>query len=343
MKRWQTLLIGLVISALALFLALRQANFAEITQAFHTARYEYVALACALSVGLTMLRGLRWSTLTQGRLPFIDAFWLFNVGFLFNNVLPARLGEIARAILTGRHPRMHFTSALSSIVVERLFDMVSVLVLFGIVLLGLDLPVWATTAGVAMGGGAGIAIVILAFAARRPAGALKLGAKLLALLPGFSQERATAFLQPFIEGLGGVSDPRTFALGMFLSIVAWLLSGFVGWVLMLAFWPRTPLIMGQLAIAAAGLGIAVPAAPSGVGPFEAAVIGVLTAVGYNSDVSRSYAFMLHAVNFAVTSLLGFFGLLREGTSFGEVARAAQDFRSLQSQPAPDPPVETGPS
>lgn len=337
MKRWHTLAIGLLISAGALFLALRRANFAEIAAAFGSARYEYVGAAAAAFVGLTMLRGLRWSVLTQGRIRPLDGFWLFNIGFLFNNVFPARLGEIARAILAGRRPTMHFTSALSSIVVERLFDMVSVLVLFGIVLLGLDLPAWATTAGGAMGGGAMVGILILAYAARRPEGALNLGAGVLSILPGFSQERARAFLQPFIQGLGGVSSWRTFGLGMGLSILAWLLSGVLGWLLMLAFWERVPLIMGQLAIAAAGLGIAVPAAPSGVGPFEAAVIAVLTTVGYDEEISTSYAFTLHALNFGVTSLIGLIGLVREGTSFGEIAQAARNLRQASHETTPDVP------
>lgn len=326
MKRWQTILIGLGVSSVALFFALRQANFGEIWAAFRTARYGYVALTLVIIVGLTWVRGLRWSVLTQGRLSAGDGFWLFNIGFLFNNVLPARLGEIARAILAGRYPKMHFTSALSSIVVERLFDMVSVVVLFGIVLIGLELPDWATGAGGAMGIGAVIGIIVLAYAAQRPDGAIRLGRRILAWIPGFNEERAAKFLAPFIEGLGGVSDWRTFALGLGLSILAWLGSGFAGWLLMLAFWERAPLVMGQLAIAAAGLGIAVPAAPSGMGPFELAVIGVFDAVGYDADVSRSYAFMLHAANFTVTSLIGVIGLVREGVSFGEVARAAQGVR-----------------
>lgn len=326
MKRWQTLLIGLAISVVFLFLALRQADFGAILEAFRTARYGFVALSF-LGVVLTVLvRGLRWNILTQGRLSIADGFWLFNVGFLFNNVLPARLGEIARAFLAGRRPNMHFTSALSSIVIERLFDMVSVVLLIIMVLLVLPLPVWATTAGAVMGSGALVGIVVLAIAARRPDWALDIGSRVLALLPRLNRDEARAFLQPFVEGLGGVSNLRTFVLGLVTSFVAWLASGAAAWLLMLAFWPVVPLIAGQLAVAAAGLGISIPAAPSGVGPFEAAVIGALTAAGYDANISRSFAFALHAVNIAVTSLFGLLGLAREGVSFSQVAREAQALR-----------------
>jgi hypothetical protein len=327
MKRWQTLLIGLMISALFLYLALRRADFLQMLGAFRTARYSFVALTFLAVVLIVLLRGLRWSILTGRRLATLDSFWLFNIGFLFNNVLPVRLGEFARAALAGRRPGMHFTSALSSIVVERLFDMVSVVLLVVIALVGLPLPGWAATAGAVMGAVALAGIALLAAAARRPEWALETGSRLLAILPRLTRDRAHKFLRPFVHGLGGVSDPRTFAAGLGLSILAWLFSGFSAWVLMLAFWSHVPLIAGIMAVAAAGLGIAIPAAPAGVGPYEAAVIGVLTATGYNADISRSYAFALHAVNFAVTCLFGAIGLLREGVSFGQVAREAQALRS----------------
>ena len=336
MKRWQTFLIGLIVSVGALFLALRQADFNAILEAFRTARYGFVVLSFLLVILTDAVRGWRWMVLTQGRLSLADGFWLFNVGFFFNNVLPARLGEFARAVLAGRRPGMHFTSALSSVIVERLFDMVSVVVLIGIVLIGLDLPAWATSAGAVMGAGAVLGLAFLAFAARRPEWALDIGARVLALAPRLTRESARAFLQPFVEGLGGVSDPRTFFAGFALSIFGWLFSSFAAWVLMMAFWPAPPPIMGVLSVAAAGLGIAVPAAPSGVGPFEAAVIGVFTAVGYNADVSRSFAFAMHAVNFVVTSALGIIGLLREGVSFSEVAREAEALR--EHLPTGDGPV-----
>lgn len=331
MKRWHTLLVGILISAAFLYLSLRQADFAQIAAAFRTARYGYVALGFAGVALAVLVRGVRWSVLTQGRLSPLDGFWLFNVGFLFNNVLPARLGEFARAFLAGRRPRMHFTSALSSIVVERLFDMVCVVIMIVLALLVLPLPAWATTAGAAMGAVALVGIVVLWAAARWPAPALNLGGRLLALVPRIDEAHARTVLEPFVHGLGGVSNGRTFALGFGLSLVAWFASGLAGWLLMLAFWRSVPVIVAQLVVAAAGLGIAIPAAPSGVGPYEAAVIGVLTATGYDADIARSFAFALHGVNIAVTSIFGLLGLMREGLSFGQVAEGARSLRTRQPE------------
>jgi uncharacterized protein (TIRG00374 family) len=294
--------------------------------AFSSLRYKYVILSMATIVISSMMRGIRWNILMQGRISIADGFWLFNIGYLFNNVLPARLGEFSRAILGGRRQGVSFTSALSSIVVERLFDLVSVVVLLGIALIALPLPDWAATSGLVAGGGSLAGIIVLALAARYPAPALKIGVWMLALIPGVSRERATSFLAPFVEGLGAVSDLRTFAGGFGMSLACWAVSGISTWLLMLAFWSEVPIPVVALTLGAAGLGVAVPAAPAGVGPFQAAVIAALTAAGYDESISQSFSIAMHFAIFVLTCLLGIGGLLREGVSFGQVARQAQELK-----------------
>ena len=84
-------------------------------------------------------------------------------------------------------------------------------------------------------------------------------------------------------------------------------------------------------LGAAGVGVSVPAAPSGVGPFEAAVIGVLSVIHYDLSLSQSYALANHALVVLVTVVLGLIGLAREGVSFGQVARQAQDWRQRPAE------------
>jgi hypothetical protein len=339
MKRWQTIVLGLIVGLGFLALAMWQAQPGKMLVAFQTARYQYVALSVVGLFITIAIRGVRWSVLTEGRLSSVDAFWLFNIGFLFNNVLPARLGEIARAFLTGHRSSMHFTSALSSIVVERLFDMVAVAVQLGLVLLILPLPQWAKSAGAVMGAGALAGIIVLAVAARRPDWALDLGSTVLGILPRIDRRQAREFLRPFIDGLGGVSNLKTFAGGLILSVLAWIASGLTAWLLMLAFWESASLVSGQLAVAAAGLGVAIPGAPGGVGPFEWAVVNALAAIHLDVDVARSFALALHLLNFGGTSILGGIGLLREGVTFSEVANHARALKQPRSGPTSQAPED----
>lgn len=334
MKRWHTLAIGLAISAVALYLVFRQADLEEVGSAFLEARYGYVAIAAVLEIGILYLRGLRWQVLLRGRITAIDGTWLFSIGFLFNNILPARLGEIARAVLAGRRPGMQFASALSSIVVERLFDVIALAILIGIVLLGIDeLPAWASSAGLAMGIGAFLAVGILAITVRYPDGALSFGTRVLSLVPGIGDEKAKSLLETFVDGLSGVASLRVFALGLFYSVIAWLGSGVLGWVMMLAFWDNVPLIDGMASVAAAGLGIAVPGAPSGIGPFHAAIYAFMTSIGYDPNTTRSFAIMMHGFSFLATSAVGAIGLIREGMSFGQVLAAAESAQATTNREA----------
>jgi hypothetical protein len=326
MRRWITLIVGLLVSAVTLYLAFRSTNLAEVGSAFQHARYEYVVMCAVIVVAGMAVRGLRWRVLTGGRLNLADAFWLWNIGFLFNDVLPAKLGEIVKSMLAGRRPGMSFTSALSSVVVERLFDMVTVAALLAIALASNPLPSWATDAGLVISAIAVVGIGVLAFAARNPEPSLKLGVKVLALLPMFTEEKAHDFLAPFVEGLGGVRDLRIFAAGLGLSALAWAISAAATWVLMFAFWPDPPFSVAVLVLAAAGLGVSVPSAPSGIGPFQAAIIGVLTVIHYDLALSQSYAIANHGLVFIVTVVMGLIGLGREGVSFGDMARQAQGGR-----------------
>ncbi len=326
MKRWQTIAIGVVISMIALFLAYRQADPVAIMGALRSANMVFIALGFLTILINTFLRGVRWTILTEGKLSLWDAFWLFNVGFMFNNVLPARLGEVARSVLAGRRPNFHVTAALSSVVVERLFDMVALAGTAGVILFLVDLPPIIQAAGLAMGVGATAGIIILAIAARSPDWLLNMAEIALGIIPKLDTAKFIEFLRPFVEGLAGVSSWRVFGLSLLVSFVSWFASGFSTWVFFLAFVPSAPLVDGFLAMVGAGFGVAIPAAPSGLGPFHAAVVAVLTEVDYSIEIAQSFAFVLHAANFIGTTLLGIIGLMREGVSFGEVARAAQNVR-----------------
>jgi uncharacterized protein (TIRG00374 family) len=339
MKRWQSLLLGLIISVGALYVALRGAHLDRVAEALRTARYGYAVAALVIVAASTYARGLRWSAVLRGRLSPVDATWLFNAGFLFNNVLPFRLGEVVRAYLAARHPPVRFAEALSSIVVERLIDMLNVVAILAILLQfpKLNVPQWAQTAGLLMLIGAAAGIVVLYLAARYPDWVRSFSQRALERLPlpeRFTEEGLLGQLESFLEGLASLRDLRAFALALGYSALAWIMSGLSGWILLLAFedFGAPGIEIGFLAIAAAGLGIAVPSLPAALGPFEAAVKLALVAIGYAQEPALSYALVLHAINFVATSGLGALGLLREGLSFGEVASAAREMGKSEKQP-----------
>jgi uncharacterized protein (TIRG00374 family) len=331
MKRWQSLLLGLAISGVALYFTLRSIDLGRVAEELRAARWGWAVAATLMIAASTYIRGLRWSAILQGRISALDGMWLFNTGSLFNNVLPARLGEVARAYLAGRRTGMRFASALSSIVVERLLDMVIVVAMLGGLLLILPVPTWAQAGGLAMGVMAGVGLVVLYLVARFPDPALELIGRAVDRLPWFERESVLSGLRPYVDGLAAVTSLRVFLAGVGWSLVAWAASALAGWLLLLAFLPGAGLTMGFLAITAAGLGVAVPGAPAAVGTFEFAVTQSLAALGISEGMAFGYAIVLHAINLGVTSVLGVLGLMREGASFGEVARAARTLKGANAE------------
>jgi uncharacterized protein (TIRG00374 family) len=327
MKRQITFAVGFVITALSLYIAFRNMDFVEVYSILRQARYEFVALSLLIMIGNSLVRGWRWYILMQRRLPFADSFWLWNAGFLFNNILPAKLGEVIRALLASRRPGISFPGAASSIIVERQFDSLSVVLMFGLALLGLKLPGWATRTVELIGIVSLAGIIAMAYVARHPEGVLNLGAKVLSWMPGISLDKALSFLTPFVEGLGGLSDLRTFVGAVALTVAAWLCATGAAWTFMLAFWPEVPLSVGLLVTATTGLGIAIPSAPAGLGPFEAIVVATLVAVGYDTSASQGFAIARHAQLFVFTSVLGIIGLLRDRTDFWDTVHQARTVKS----------------
>lgn len=343
MKRWQSLLIGLVVSVGALYLAVRGADVQRVGEALKEARYEYALATVAIVAASTYVRGMRWSTLLEGKISATRGFWLFNTGFLFNNVLPLRLGEIVRAYLAARKPPPRFAGALSSIVLERLIDVLNLVLLLAIALQipELDVPDWAKQGGLLMLAGGILGLVALYLLARYPEWATQFADRILSRvkLPArLDQARLLDQLEAFLEGLQGLRELRIFVPAVGYSLLAWAMSLAGAWVLLhsfAAFGTPGP-GLGVLAITAAGLGIAVPSLPGGVGPFEAAITLALVAAGYEHEAALSYAVLLHAINYATTTVLGALGLLREGMSFGQVASAA---RQLGKSHDPDAEIE----
>ena len=196
--RW---IIGIVVSLFFLWVAFRQvSDVGHLAEALGSANYLWLAPAVALYLLGLLVRALRWRILLLpiARIPTGPLFGILSIGFLVNNVLPARLGEIARAILVGRRHGVSRSAALATVVVERIFDGVVMLLFLGVASATAGsrvAPEWLEVLvplTAAAFGGAGIALAVLALA---PTFALGLAARLLARA-GMSLRGATAAPRP---------------------------------------------------------------------------------------------------------------------------------------------------
>jgi uncharacterized protein (TIRG00374 family) len=337
--------VGLIISLLALWLAFRGAELAQVGRALREANYFYIVPAvAAFWVGL-VFRALSWRVLMGGRVSLRRAYDVMNEGYLLNNVLPLRLGEFGRAYLVSRGGTMTASQALSSIVVERVVDLLMILVLLAAflpLLAGFGLARDVATGAAALGLAALAGIMLLARFRRL---VLRVLAAVLrrANLRFLHAERWLGRAHAFLDGLAVLQQPRVAVQAAFWSGMAWVAAGVGVWALLQGFLPGAPLSMGFLVLLIVGLGIAIPSAPGAAGVFEVAIVEGLALFDVDRNLALSFALVYHATHLGLTSLLGGLALAQEGETLGHLARAALALVSGGARETPAPVPESAPT
>jgi glycosyltransferase 2 family protein len=334
LKHWRIYALGVLVSAAAIFFVVRQIDIQQLVQALGQANYLYVIPASALIVIGLGARALRWRALLGGTISPLPAFSIINITYLVNGLLPLRLGELARAFLASRGQQgVPVFTSLSSIVLERLLDMLAVLVILGISIGATPLPAEIRAAAAAFTPLLVIGFAVLIFLAAVPERAVRLAGRIIppALDARFG---LTTLFANFLDGLKPLVKPRAAARMLGWTAIAWGLSLASGYVLMFAFFGEGNLAATCLFTAAASFAVAVPAVPGSVGPYEASIVLSLQAMGYTASPETAVAFALvvHGLNLAVVAVLGALGFMQQGISLGQLSQGVRGLRQLD-QPA----------
>lgn len=322
-RRTAMLVLGLVISAISLWLATRGLHLEDVLQHLRGVQAAPVLLGVVLATVAFPLRILRWRVLlrdTDGGAVAAGPMWhAIAIGFMGNNLLPFRAGELLRAWTITRLAPVRMTSAVASLAVERIFDAVTVVAGLGLGLLLSGLPMDSQLGGISVGtlarrvgfvaaavaGGAGL---VLTF----PDAFVRLVAALVPV-PRV-RERLVGVVEGAREGLSALRSPRRIAIAGVWSAVIWLVNGAAFWIIADAFGIPGGPAMGLVVQGAAVIGIAVPSSPGYVGVFEAAILLALALYAVPQDLALAYALTYHATTFLPIILLGFLSLAR--TSIG---------------------------
>jgi uncharacterized protein (TIRG00374 family) len=322
-RRAAQILLGLAISVLAFGLAFRGADAARVFDALRKANYFWI-VPSALLIALGLLfRALSWRVILGRRIPLTRVFDVTNEGYLLNNLLPLRLGEFGRAYLISRHGDLPPLQALASVLVERVIDLLMIVVLllaFLPTITGLNVARNVVFGSIAVGLGALVALVV---AARERDWMLRLARAVLHRIPRLHPGRWEARLAALLDGLAVLRDPRRAFTAAFWSGLAWVAAGLGAWALLRAFFPGAGVPVGFFVLTLVGLGIAVPSAPGAAGVWEFAIVQALSVFQVERSAALSYAIAFHLVHIGVTTLLGGLALAREGETLAHLARSAQ--------------------
>jgi glycosyltransferase 2 family protein len=281
------------------YIALSNIKLGEAWDALRGSDYYWLIPALiAFALG-NVARALRWRSLfARGRRPNLGTVAnAMMIGYLYNNILPARAGEAARVlVLTKRSPTPP-VEIVGTVVLERLYDLIAVLVIFFVAEPWLPHVSWfgaAAVAALVLAAMIAVAATALAVYGDRP---LRLLVRPLRRISMFSGDRLERTIEELTHGLSGLRH-RGVALEAFVwTIAAWMLSALCAYLVSRAFHLHLPFACGVLVVVAVGLGMILPSPPAAVGVFEGAALIALNAYGIPHSAALPYALVLHAVNF----------------------------------------------
>lgn len=320
---WIKILIGAAVSLSALAAIVYFIEPERLVEALRGADRVLLLLVVGITFGWLLLRGLVWRTLLREQAPYGEVFLTLNEGYLLNNVLPLRLGEVGRAFLLSRKTGLGFLQVLSTVVIERALDLGFAA---GLLLATLPFVVGAPVAGeIALAAGAAViaGLTGLYFLARNRSWALKRYDAAAARAPGLGRLVGRRQVEAFFDGLGALVELRRFARVLLLAALNWGVALLQFFVLVRAFFPDAPLLWAGFVLAVMAMGVAAPSSPGAIGVLEGSVILALSAFGVDPSSGLAVGLTAHLANYALTGVIGAYALARDGLSLGNVFREAR--------------------
>jgi uncharacterized protein (TIRG00374 family) len=315
-KQW---LPGVVISLLAIVAILYKVDLRQTLQSIRSANYWLLVLVFCISVIWLIVRAIAWRTLLRGKASFRNVFFTVNEGYLLNNVLPFRLGELGRAFLLSRKTDLGFMGVLPSIVVERIVDFAFAA---GILIGSVPFVVGAASAqriAILVGTLMVVGLVVLYLLARNREWAMGIFERITVHWPKL-QNKGGQFLVPLFSGLTILTDGWLFLRALLWMTLDWLISLIQFYLTILAFFPHPQPIWALFGLGVVALGNAIPSLPGAIGIYEAALVGALTLVSGDQATALAVALVSHFYNYIVTGIFGAFAFSREGETLMGIYR-----------------------
>jgi glycosyltransferase 2 family protein len=315
---WQTIVIAvLTVGLVAIFLS--TISLRDAWHAVLRAHVGWIGAALAVTLQTYLLRAWRWQALLVplGRPRYRTAFRTTVIGFATTFLLPGRLGEVLRPYLLARAEKFNPAAVFATVVIERVLDLVCVILLFAFFVLttAVDVGRDIKLAGAVAGASGLAALALMTLLAGHPERLGRWSARLARALPGKAAHVLADLVQTFAEGLAVMRRPRPMLVAFGLSLLLWLSIALGIWFVSRAFDLTFAFSGSFLVMMFLVVGVAVPT-PAGVGSFHWMYRLALTSFFQAPpDQAAAAAIVLHAVSFVPISLLGLFFMAQDGLTF----------------------------
>jgi len=299
-------ILGILISIVLIYLSIRGINFQDVFHDLEKIQFAYVISFIVLVMIMQWLRSYRWGVMLQPmeKIDQLSLFSVTSVGFLAIASIPARIGELARPYLISKRSSIKMSSAIGTILVERVLDSFTVLAMAVIVLFYTDLPQWMIKSSIIFFLLAVVMFCFIIFLILRRDTALKLINKILGRLPGRFAHKIDELIHHFIDGFQIITNVKLLLYLFFLSALIWLVDVAAIYMLLESFGFGLPVMASFILMIILIIGIALPAGPGYIGNWHFACILALSLFDLAKSETLSFAVVYHFLSMVIVVVLG---------------------------------------
>ncbi|HEX2167253.1 MAG TPA: lysylphosphatidylglycerol synthase transmembrane domain-containing protein [Longimicrobiales bacterium] len=357
---WKGVL-GLIISAAALYFTFSRMDLGNVMTELRAADPLLFILSAATVTGVFWIRAWRWRVILApvADVPFRSRFAAVTIGFMGNNLLPARVGEFMRAYALSRTEPVPIVSSFASLLIERIFDGILVIALLFAAMAMPDFPPFSgsqqidvagttiTISGLAqsLGGVILVAVLMIGLLVLFPRRAVTTLETAVRVLPKKVRRPIVDALEAFVSGAGILRDPKLLLGTAGWSLVLWVYNALGAWIAFRAFGFTLPFTAAVFLQSAIALAVSIPAAPGFIGVYHSMVVFVLATLwGAPVEQAGAFAIGFHLAGFIPVTLIGLYYAWRTGLSLREATESEELVETAVEEDLDvrDPP-ESGPS
>lgn len=307
---------GVLISLVFLYLAFQKVELRKIVEASKEANYIHLFPAFIFLILWAFFRVVRWKylLLPAKNIGLASLFSATMIGFMANNLLPARMGELIKVYFIGKRENISKSLSMATVILERVFDVLIILIFLVLLLIISPFPQWVDKAGYIVTGVLGTVIFLLFMLKFKADYSLIVSNKIFYFLPDKITIRINKILKSFIAGLNVLGTPKYILLIIIYSFLAWIASGIMIYFVLLAFNINLPLYASFFVLVVVSLGIAIPSSPGFIGTYHFFCIVALSVFGVSKDIAGSFSIFFHALGYIPLTLTGLICLWRENIS-----------------------------
>lgn len=329
-KDARRILPGLIISIILVSVILYFVDLRMTIAAIQAANFGLLLIVLVLGVIWLLVRGLVWRVLLRNQASYRDVFLTLMEGYLLNNFLPFRLGEIGRAFILSRKSDLKFGEILPTIIIERVADLAFSAAIFVAAVPFVVGAEGADRIGFIVGGIVIAGLFAMYLLARNRQWALDTFHQMSRRWPALGSTGGS-FLEAFFSGLEVLTNPVISLQFFILMAINWGIAIVQYFLLARAYFPEATVVWGMFVLGAAAFGGAIPSLPGGVGTLEGAMAGAVTLLSGDQSTALAVALSSRVLNYLYSGVFGLYGLSSEGQTISGIYQQLIKFQSRSAE------------